>query len=66
VGIYYRISASNSYPIDTNDGRNLLEVRWEGDTYEFRPQSPWELKRHYAVTAVNRYGMESEVTEFTE
>jgi uncharacterized lipoprotein YddW (UPF0748 family) len=65
-GIYYRLYASNSYPIDTNDGRNLLEVRWEGDTYEFRPQSPWELKRHYAVTAVNRYGMESEVTEFTE
>jgi uncharacterized lipoprotein YddW (UPF0748 family) len=62
--IYYRLYASDQYPVDTNDGRNLLETRVEGTRYEYRPRTPWSLRRYYAVTAVNRYGVESEVVEF--
>jgi uncharacterized lipoprotein YddW (UPF0748 family) len=62
--VYYRLYASDNYPVDTNDGRNLLETRFTGTQYTYRPQTPWTLRRYYAVTAVNRYGIESDVTEF--
>jgi uncharacterized lipoprotein YddW (UPF0748 family) len=62
--VCYRIYGSDTYPVDVNDGKNLLEVR-VGDThYAFRPLAPWRLRRFYAVTAVNRYGMESAPTAF--
>jgi uncharacterized lipoprotein YddW (UPF0748 family) len=62
--IYYRLYASDEYPVDTSDGRNLLETRVEGTRYEYRPHTPWSLRRYYAVTAVNRYGMESTAQAF--
>jgi uncharacterized lipoprotein YddW (UPF0748 family) len=62
--VYYRLYASDSSPVDTQDGRNLLEARVEGTQYTFRPAMPWHLKRYYAVTAVNRYGMESVALAF--
>lgn len=43
-GVYYRIYASNTYPVDTNMAENIVETRTDGTEYTFCPASPWQEK----------------------
>ena len=56
---YYRIYASDSYPVDTGDGRNLMESRTDSTCYTFISKEPWKQQLYWAVTAVDRFGNES-------
>lgn len=56
---YYRIYASNSYPVDTDNIRNLQEARTDSTCYTFMPRMPWQQQLYWAVTAVDRFGNES-------
>ena len=62
-GVYYRIYASNTYPVDTNMAENIVETRADGTEYTFCPSSPWEEKMYWAITAVDRCGNESEAVQ---
>lgn len=53
--IYYNVYASPTYPVDITDGRNLMAIRRTGHTLTV-PTTP---AYYYAVTATNRYGIES-------
>ncbi|MBF1418935.1 MAG: family 10 glycosylhydrolase [Prevotella histicola] len=56
VSPYYNIYASRTYPVDIKNPHNLLFTRYSGTFLQFRNANP---SLHYAVTAMNRYGMES-------
>ena len=62
-GVYYRIYASNTYPVDTNMAENIIETRIDGTEYTFCPASPWQEKMYWAITAVDRCGNESEAVQ---
>lgn len=62
-GVYYRIYASNTYPVDTNMAENIVETRTDGTEYTFCPTSPWQEKMYWAITAVDRCGNESEAVQ---
>ena len=62
-GVYYRIYASNTYPVDTNMAENIIEIRTDGTEYTFCPSSPWQEKMYWAITAVDRCGNESEAVQ---
>ena len=59
-GIMYNLYASNSYPVDINRGENLIDCNIRKSEYLYTPSSPWKSRIYYAVTAVDRYGNESE------
>lgn len=55
----YNIYSSCSWPVDINDGANLIATcvrRWSTVV-------PLDPSRYYAVTAVNRYGIESDALQ---
>jgi hypothetical protein len=52
---YYNIYASKTYPVDVEDIRNLVAQRVEGSNLSIATDKEY----FYAVTAVNRYGVES-------
>lgn len=54
-GATYNIYASDSYPVDINDVRNLVAARLNRCTAAIDGK-----KRYYAITAMDRYGNESE------
>ena len=56
-GLRYNIYGSNLYPVDITKAENLLAVNIRTPRYEL---SGRDLKvRHYAVTAIDRFGNES-------
>jgi len=54
-GILYNVYASRSYPVDITDARNLVAARLDRMDATFRSARPM----NYAVTAIDRYGLES-------
>lgn len=54
-GILYNVYASPTFPVDTNDPRNLIAVRLDRMDITFQPARTM----NYAITSVNRYGLES-------
>ncbi len=54
----YVVYASDTYPVDTSRPENILEVRIRGTEYTYAPILPWISKRHFAVSAIDRYGNE--------
>ena len=56
----YNVYASDSYPVDTSDARCLVAQRVRGTGYTHVRIVPWDEKRYFAVTAVDRYGNESD------
>lgn len=50
----------NIYRIDTLGHRHLLRRRFEGTSFTYRPALPSMLNGHFHVTAVDRYGNESQ------
>lgn len=53
--VSYNIYSSRSYPVDTDDARNIMLVRAQKNSLII----PRDATRYYAVTAVDRYGNES-------
>ena len=62
--VYYRVYASDTYPIDTHNPANLIEARTDSTHYTYVPEVPWQEYLYWAVTAVDRCGNESEPLEF--
>ena len=56
--VRYNIYASDKYPVDTEDPALLLATYLDGTTYS-EPTQSLSSPRHYAVTAIDRYGNES-------
>lgn len=57
--VVYRLYASDTYPVDINDPKNLLEAHLAATEYEYVPILPWRQKRYFAITAADRFGNES-------
>ncbi len=55
--IYYNVYSSDSYPVDITDACNLIATRLTDCSLTVN------AGRYYAVTAMNRYGMESSVLQ---
>lgn len=62
---YYVIYASDQYPVDVEDPRNIVAKRVMGTNYSYNPVYPEKNKSYFAVTAVDRYGNESLPAQFT-
>lgn len=56
--LLYNIYASDKYPVNINDSRNLVATRVRGKNYTIRHKQYFNKDLHYAVTAVNRFGIE--------
>ena len=61
--IYNNVYASRTYPVDTNDARNLIETRSIRDSISLKEYAD-SLPLHFAVTAVDGYGNESQATQY--
>ena len=59
----YVIYASDEYPVDTNNPKNIVAQGVRGTTFTYTPIYPWESFDHFAVTATDRYGNESRATQ---
>lgn len=57
--LLYNVYASTEYPVNTNDARNLIATRLTGESIYIKNKNANEPTRHYAVTAMDRYGNES-------
>ena len=56
-GVYYRIYASDTYPVDTNNPQNIVSTCVRDTSYLYTGEMGY--KRFWAVTATDRYGNES-------
>ncbi len=56
----YTVYASDSLPIDTESPQNIVATGIKGTRYVYAPILPWNRKIHFAITAIDRYGNESE------
>lgn len=54
--LLYNVYASEVYPVDVNDARNIISMRRKGTSISINTDKEY----YYAVTAVDRYGNESE------
>lgn len=59
-GIHYVLYGSNEYPVDINNSLNIIDSNICGSEYEYTFTYYSEQYRYYALTAVDRYGNESE------
>ena len=53
--LYYNVYASRECPVDISDARNLILPRTPFSSITI----PLDASRHYAITAIDRYGNES-------
>lgn len=59
----YVIYASDTRPVDTGQAQNIVAVGIRVTSYLYAPLLPWEKRKYFAVTAVDRYGNESEAIQ---
>ncbi|WP_455674029.1 glycoside hydrolase family 10 protein [Phocaeicola sp.] len=64
--VVYHLYGSNTYPVDINNSKNLLEPHLISTNYEYAPTLPWRQKRYFAVTAADRFGNESAPLELNK
>ena len=58
----YRIYASDFYPVDTNDGKNIICLKHKSNSFHYSSKDG-KIKRFWAITATDRYGNESSPLE---
>ena len=58
----YRIYASDFYPVDINDGKNIICLKHGSNSFCYSPKAG-KIKRFWAITATDRYGNESSPLE---
>jgi uncharacterized lipoprotein YddW (UPF0748 family) len=56
--LLYNIYASDKYPVDIEDARNLVATHVRGKNFTIRHKQYFNKDLHYAVTAINRFGIE--------
>ena len=61
----YVIYASDKYPVDTDDPHNIIASGIANTEYLYAPLYPWQRHQYFSVTAVDRYGNESESAQTT-
>ena len=61
--VTYNIYSSTTYPVDTTDPKNLCRAYSRDTTYTVAMPS-LSRPRHYAVTAIDRYGNESQAAQW--
>ncbi|MEG1563725.1 MAG: family 10 glycosylhydrolase [Bacteroides sp.] len=54
----YVVYASDKYPVDTTQPKNIIAQSIRGTSYTYAPVRPWTTKPYFAVTAIDRYGNE--------
>ena len=64
--VVYHLYGSNTYPVDINDVKNLIETNLKTTNYLYQPVQPWLQKRYLCVTAADRYGNESAPLELNK
>lgn len=60
---FYILYGSDRYPVDTSDPQHIIAQRIGKNTYVHAPIYPWDAKKYFAVTAVDRYGNESQAAQ---
>lgn len=61
--VTYNVYSSTTYPVDTTDPKNLCRA-YSRDTAYTVAMPSLSQPRHYAVTAIDRYGNESQATQW--
>lgn len=56
----YVVYASDELPVDTQNPANIVATGIRETEYIYAPTLPWTTRRHFVVTAIDRYGNESE------
>lgn len=56
----YVVYASDELPVDTQTPANIVATGIRETEYIYAPILPWTTRRHFVVTAIDRYGNESE------
>lgn len=64
--VVYHLYGSDTYPVDVNNPKYLLETHLVSTEYEYAPGVPWQQKRYFAVTAADRFGNESALLELNK
>ena len=59
----YVIYASDEYPVDTSRPENIVAQRITATRFLYAPLLPWNARKYVAVTAIDRYGNESEAVQ---
>ena len=59
--IYNNVYASRTYPVDTQDARNLIAARYMGNSLQIRNEDASKL--YFAITSMDGYGIESQPTQ---
>lgn len=60
TAVTYNLYRSDQFPVDTKNQANLLDTKIPGDSYHYTPELPYNHYCYYAITAIDRYGNESE------
>ena len=55
----YVVYASDELPVNTQDPANIVATGIRQTEYVYAPILPWNSRRHFVVTATDRYGNES-------
>lgn len=53
----------NDFPVDINRPENIVAQGIRETSYIYAPILPWNAKKHFAVTAIDRYGNESRAVQ---
>lgn len=64
--VVYHLYGSDTYPVDVNNPKYLLETHLVSTEYEYAPGVPWQQKRYFAVTAADRFSNESAPLELNK
>lgn len=59
----YAVYGSDTYPVDTSKAENLIASGIRSCSYTHYPILPWMVKKHYAVTALDRSGNQSQACQ---
>lgn len=62
----YQVYASDEWPVDTTDPRNLVAIRVESTEYKYNAQWNLPVKRYFAITASDRCHNESPALQMPE
>ena len=61
----YIIYKSKDYPVDAQKAQHILEAYIQGNQFIYTPYNSAELYDYYAVSSIDRYGNESELTQLS-
>jgi len=65
VAPLYVVYASDTYPVDTEKAENIVAQRIAATSFTYSPLMSWNKRRYFAVTAIDRYGNESEAAHLS-